>query len=900
MYYSIQTAVSDGSLEELDLTIQYSDKDAVHVYFDGVEDALGWEWAPAPDHRILFDNPVPSGVEVKIQRESDLSTVPNVYGSDEGGVGYAEFNADTIDENFKQTLLASQENIDATQISTRLSEEAIQIAESAVDTANQALGDVSVAVDTASQAVSTANTALDVAEGIDGKAQEALDTANNAEDVALGIDGKAQSALDNSNAAVLAAAGATSTANDAKNIAEGIDGKAQSALDTANAAEQTAQDAAALRQDLANPDKGATMVARGVVAVDSIADLLALPQGSRRGDLRYLVQGTVFRWDGSDFVPQTDVTITAFGIFPDTGVAIKVSELQDAVDFCASLGATLVFPPGHYFAELSESHNDPDGRVDIPSNTHIKAYGAHIQDVRWYAKEKNNIQFRGGRYYHKADDTAWIFYVNAKQLVFEDCHFDQELPATSASPWIYIMHSGSGYQSENVYFTRCVFTNRTNIHVWNTKGLFVDGCRVINRSAEDSFVLKAYKGRGPVSDIFVSNSYFVRTTGAIAAGTELGEDVRNIVVTNCIVDKSQHIAFLKPNNSVTTNPVLRGGSIYDVMISNIVATDEYGEQFVSLLGCRVSDDSRVQNVTLSNISFVGRGRFHTNAAVGSFRVNDDENGYMEDIKFHNISFKDSRPSAIEPGDTDIYGREASGYGLGRVLHTTAYTKSLNQPRNVSINNLEVEGILTTVVDSELDCRWKDVRIRNSVSDSPIPRRAAIYLGIPHPNFKATGIVVESLIETTRQVQRGLGEDFYGARGFKTIEVSLPQIGGDEYHPVFTANQNTVVVFMTAIYGTALPDTVPYTRFRPYIADVSGNMRPLFSVGSRIKTTQGGVPAFTSIAVHDLSNTAGGGAMGGTVLQPGETLVIQNQSEGGTGATLPEGIYTVHVQEFEYQ
>src|SRR5699024_1107922 len=48
---------------------------------------------------------------------------------------------------------------------------------------------------------------------------------------------------------------------------------------------------AALRQDLANPDMGAAMVARGVVAVDSIADLLALPEGQRKEGLRYLVKG---------------------------------------------------------------------------------------------------------------------------------------------------------------------------------------------------------------------------------------------------------------------------------------------------------------------------------------------------------------------------------------------------------------------------------------------------------------------------------------------------------------------------------------------------------------------------------------------------------------------------------
>lgn len=65
---------------------------------------------------------------------------------------------------------------------------------------------------------------------------------------------------------------------------------------------------AALRQELTSPDMGAAMVARGVVAVDSIADLLALPEGQRRDGLRYLVKeyhagtgvgGGEFYWDGS-------------------------------------------------------------------------------------------------------------------------------------------------------------------------------------------------------------------------------------------------------------------------------------------------------------------------------------------------------------------------------------------------------------------------------------------------------------------------------------------------------------------------------------------------------------------------------------------------------------------------
>ena len=72
---------------------------------------------------------------------------------------------------------------------------------------------------------------------------------------------------------------------------------------------------AVLRQDLADPDKGAAMVARGVVAVDSIADLLALPEGQRKEGLRYLVKGYhaggalgggEFYWDASSTATTDD------------------------------------------------------------------------------------------------------------------------------------------------------------------------------------------------------------------------------------------------------------------------------------------------------------------------------------------------------------------------------------------------------------------------------------------------------------------------------------------------------------------------------------------------------------------------------------------------------------------
>src|SRR5690554_254901 len=81
---------------------------------------------------------------------------------------------------------------------------------------------------------------------------------------------------------------------------------------------------AVLRQDLANPDMGAAMVARGVVAVDSIADLIALPEGQRKEGLRYLVKGYHAGSDvgGGEFYYDP----SAHSSEHDGGIAISVSK----------------------------------------------------------------------------------------------------------------------------------------------------------------------------------------------------------------------------------------------------------------------------------------------------------------------------------------------------------------------------------------------------------------------------------------------------------------------------------------------------------------------------------------------------------------------------------------------
>src|SRR5690554_4854125 len=88
---------------------------------------------------------------------------------------------------------------------------------------------------------------------------------------------------------------------------------------------------AVLRQDLANPDKGAAMVARSAMAVDSIADLLALNVSALKDGQQVQVSGVTFKWIGGEWKNTSGYTTPEmFGAKGD-GVADDTSAVQSAV-----------------------------------------------------------------------------------------------------------------------------------------------------------------------------------------------------------------------------------------------------------------------------------------------------------------------------------------------------------------------------------------------------------------------------------------------------------------------------------------------------------------------------------------------------------------------------------------
>ncbi len=108
MAFSSQTAVSDGTLVLLDVTLDYFSRDEITVLFDGVVTVSGWSWVGVTDKKISFSPAVPDGVTVKLQRFTSVDDIIHNF------AGGAAFKAENLDENFTQIVRVAQEMTEGT------------------------------------------------------------------------------------------------------------------------------------------------------------------------------------------------------------------------------------------------------------------------------------------------------------------------------------------------------------------------------------------------------------------------------------------------------------------------------------------------------------------------------------------------------------------------------------------------------------------------------------------------------------------------------------------------------------------------------------------------------------------------------------------------------------------
>lgn len=105
--YSVQIAVSDGTLARIALSIEYFEKDDITLYrnLNTTPLVLGtdWQWDGDTHINLLTNVPVPSGEYITVRRNTDIDRAFNIY---DGG---AAFSRATLDENFRQMIYLAQE-----------------------------------------------------------------------------------------------------------------------------------------------------------------------------------------------------------------------------------------------------------------------------------------------------------------------------------------------------------------------------------------------------------------------------------------------------------------------------------------------------------------------------------------------------------------------------------------------------------------------------------------------------------------------------------------------------------------------------------------------------------------------------------------------------------------------
>jgi hypothetical protein len=102
---SIQQITSDGTLQVVDLSINYLDRSEISVYVN-YQMYSAWSWANDVEDRIVFDSPIPAGYEVVIKRTTDISQLKHYFSKG------AAFTAEALDEDLQQVLHIAQEGIE--------------------------------------------------------------------------------------------------------------------------------------------------------------------------------------------------------------------------------------------------------------------------------------------------------------------------------------------------------------------------------------------------------------------------------------------------------------------------------------------------------------------------------------------------------------------------------------------------------------------------------------------------------------------------------------------------------------------------------------------------------------------------------------------------------------------
>jgi polygalacturonase len=311
-----------------------------------------------------------------------------------------------------------------------------------------------------------------------------------------------------------------------------------------------------------------------------------------------------------DLVPQKHVfSVAEFGAVPD-GITLCTKAIQQAVDECAkSGGGKVAVPPGRFLTGpiFLRSHIEFEvmAGATLLGSTKMDDYPAipgswEGIDRKVYASmftgmDLENVAIVGRGTIDGQGQGWWDAHAQNKKMRQELGITEREPENPPGSPLKWPRPRMINlYRCKNVLLRGITVMNSPswNVHpllcenVWiegltiispekspNTDGIDPESCRNVRicncyiSTGDDCIIIKSgyryHEGGTPCEDIVVTNCVFGYGASAVGIGSETAGGVRNVAVSNCVLDGTRHGVYVKTARG-------RGNVIENLSVSNLV------------------------------------------------------------------------------------------------------------------------------------------------------------------------------------------------------------------------------------------------------------------------------------------------------------------------------------------
>lgn len=280
-------------------------------------------------------------------------------------------------------------------------------------------------------------------------------------------------------------------------------------------------------------------------------------------------------------------SVLDFGAVGD-GITLDTAALQAAIDACTLAGGGQVrLPAGRsYLAGSFELKSHVDFHLEsgsvLKSSSREEDFplfafttGAEAGKRLWIGgKHAEHISITGGG---TIDGNCHGFsleegpYIHTRTLAwrpamtcFEDCrHFTvRDVTLRNAANWTLHFSGCEDVVVEGVrIYNDLKFPNCDGIDPDHCRNVRISNCHI--EAGDDCIVLKntaPFAKYGPTENITVSNCTLISTSSAIKIGTESVDDFRNLVFTNCVIQKSNRGLSIQLRD---------GGNVENVIFSHM-------------------------------------------------------------------------------------------------------------------------------------------------------------------------------------------------------------------------------------------------------------------------------------------------------------------------------------------